>query len=149
MSNTATAVVKAFAPNPRREELKALSDELKPFAFEAETTLNAVLVAHYADFTGEKSETFKTLETWNAEGYQVKKGEHSFIIWGRPEMITLNKADGLHGQEPEVIPFYKMVHLFHIGQVFKRRENLNTEKATSTPVEKASPKKRKVSKKTA
>jgi hypothetical protein len=156
MSNTATAFVPSNTPNPRREELKVLSNELKQFATEAETTINAVLVAHYSDFTGEKSETFKTLAAWNAEGYLVKRGAESFIIWGAPEKKTLNKADGLHGKEAEVITFCRMVHLFHVGQVFKKRETPNKETAAVTPERKAATpveieiqKKRKVSKKTA
>lgn len=140
MSNTATAVVNQFTPNPRREELKALSNELKPFAYEAETTINAVLVAHYADFTGENAETFKTLEAWNAEGYQVKKGEQSFMIWSKPEKKTLNKSEGLQGQEAEVSTLYRTVHLFNIGQVIKQtKKQTNNNKATQ-PKESAKPK---------
>jgi len=149
MSNTAASTQTTFATNPRREELKALSNELKSFAFEAETTINAVLVAHYADFTGKKSETFKTLEAWNAEGFQVKKGEHSFIIWGRPEKKTLNKSEGLNGQEAEVTTFYKMVHLFHVGQVVKRKEKQSKESKSATPEESTNTKQRKVTKKRA
>jgi N-terminal domain of anti-restriction factor ArdC len=115
--------------NPRRAELKALSAQLKPMAYEAQTSLNAALVFHYAEQTGKQSQDFKTLEAWNTEGYIVKKGEKSFMIWTKPEKMTLNIEDGHIAKEAEVITVYKLVHLFHIGQVVKRR----TETQQTTP----------------
>lgn len=108
--------------NPRREELRTLSAQLKSIAHESNTTLNAALVFHYAEQTGKQSQDFKTLSAWNTEGYIVKKGEKSFMIWAKPEKMTLNVKDGQIAQEAEVVTVYKLVHLFHIGQVVKRKE---------------------------
>jgi N-terminal domain of anti-restriction factor ArdC len=107
--------------NPRRAELKELSAQLKPMAHEAQTSLNAALVFHYAEQTGKQAQDFKTLETWNTEGYIVKKGEKSFMIWAKPEKMTLNIEDGQIVKEAEVVTVYKLVHLFHIGQVVQRK----------------------------
>jgi hypothetical protein len=108
--------------NPRRAELKALSAQLKPMAHEAQTSLNAALVFHYAEQTGKQAQDFKTLASWNEEGYIIKKGETSFMIWAKPEKMTLNVEEGMIGKEAEVVTVYKLVHLFHIGQVLKRKE---------------------------
>jgi hypothetical protein len=108
--------------NPRRAELKELSAQLKPVAVESQTSLNATLVFHYAEQTGKDAQDFKTLAAWNEEGFRVKKGEKSFIIWAKPEKMTMNVTDGQIGQEAEVVTVYKLVHLFHIGQVFKPKE---------------------------
>ena len=107
--------------NPRRVELSTLCAQLKPMAQESQTSLNTALVFHYAEQTGKQSQDFKTLEKWNSEGYNVKKGETSFMIWAKPEKMTLNKEEGKIAQEAEVVTIYKLVHLFHIGQVFKRK----------------------------
>jgi N-terminal domain of anti-restriction factor ArdC len=107
--------------NPRRAELKALSAQLKPMAHESNTSLNAALVFHYAEQTGKQSQDFKTLAKWNEEGYSIKKGESSFMIWAKPEKMTVNVEEGLIGKEAEVVTIYKLVHLFHVGQVVKRK----------------------------
>lgn len=122
--------------NPRRDELRTLSAQLKPIAHEANTTLNAALVFHYAEQTGKQSQDFKTLATWNTEGYTIKKGEKSFMIWAKPEKMTLNVQDGQIAKEAEVVTVYKLVHLFHSGQVFKRQENKETKKEEKTDFKK-------------
>jgi hypothetical protein len=108
--------------NPRRAELKELSAQLKPMAHESNTTLNAALVFHYAEQTGKQAQDFKTLASWNEEGYIIKKGETSFMIWAKPEKMTMNVEEGMIGKEAEVVTVYKLVHLFHVGQVVKRKE---------------------------
>jgi N-terminal domain of anti-restriction factor ArdC len=107
--------------NPRRAELKALSAQLKPVAHESNTSLNAALVFHYAEQTGKQSQDFKTLAKWNEEGYSIKKGESSFMIWAKPEKMTVNVEEGMIGKEAEVVTVYKLAHLFHVGQVVKRK----------------------------
>ena len=108
-------------------------------AQESQTTLNAALVFHYAEQTGKDAQDFKTLATWNEEGYTVRKGEKSFMIWAKPEKMTMNLSEAQIGQEAEVVTVYKLVHLFHVGQVFKRqmgKQEMPTV-STSTTVKKA------------
>ena len=118
---TATNVVNnAITVNPRRAELKALSNSLKSVADENQTSINAALVFFYAEQTGVSSQDFKTLESWNKMGYMVKKGEKSYSIWGQLTSKTINVEEGLIAGVPDVVKFYPMISLFSIGQVVKR-----------------------------
>jgi hypothetical protein len=117
---TTTAVNKSITVNPRREELKALSNSLKQLADENQTSINAALVFFYAEQTGVSSQDFKTLESWNTMGYMVKKGEKSYSIWGQLTKKTINLEEGLIAGVPDVVTFYPMVSLFSIDQVIKR-----------------------------
>ena len=106
--------------NPRREELKALSDTLKDVAKENQSTINAALIFYYAEQTGVSSQDFKTLESWNNLGYMVRKGEKSYAIWGQLTKKTVNVEEGQIAGVPEVIEFYPIVSLFSIDQVVKK-----------------------------
>jgi antirestriction protein ArdC len=117
---TATAVNNPITVNPRREELKALSNSLKPLADENQTSINAALVFFYSEQTGVSAQDFKTLESWNTLGYMVKKGEKSYSIWGQLTKKTTNLEEGLIAGVPDVVTFYPMVSLFSIDQVIKR-----------------------------
>jgi antirestriction protein ArdC len=116
---TAT-VNNSITVNPRREELKALSNSLKPLADENQTSINAALVFFYSEQTGVSSQDFKTLESWNTLGYMVKKGEKSYSIWGQLTKKTTNLEEGLIAGVPDVVTFYPIVSLFSIDQVIKR-----------------------------
>jgi antirestriction protein ArdC len=117
---TAPAVTNPITVNPRRAELKALSNSLKPLADENQTSINAALVFFYSEQTGVSSQDFKTLDAWNTMGYMVKKGEKSYSIWGQLTKKTINLEEGRIAGEPDVIEFYPMVSLFSIDQVIKR-----------------------------
>jgi antirestriction protein ArdC len=118
---TATTVVNnTITVNPRREELKALSNSLKQLAAENQTSINAALVFFYSEQTGVSSQDFKTLDSWNTLGYMVKKGEKSYSIWGQLTKKTINLEEGRIAGEPDVIEFYPIVSLFSIDQVIKR-----------------------------
>ncbi len=110
-------------PITRRAALKALSGEMKAVARENDMSLNAVLLYHYAEQTGQAVQDFKTLSAWNAEGYSVKKGERAFGIWGKRTKKTVNVEEGRIAGEPEVIEYYPYVGLFHAAQVVKRSES--------------------------
>jgi antirestriction protein ArdC len=114
------AVTNPITVNPRREELKALSNSLKPLADENQTSINAALVFFYSEQTGVSAQDFKTLESWNTIGYMVKKGEKSYSIWGQLTKKTTNLEEGRIAGVPDVVTFYPMVSLFSIDQVIKR-----------------------------
>jgi antirestriction protein ArdC len=118
--STATAVTNPITVNPRREELKALSNSLKPLADENQTSINAALVFFYSEQTGVSAQDFKTFDSWNTLGYMVKKGEKSYSIWGQLTKKTTNLEEGLIAGVPDVVTFYPMVSLFSIDQVIKR-----------------------------
>jgi hypothetical protein len=132
--STATAVTNPITVNPRREELKALSNSLKQLADENQTSINAALVFFYAEQTGVSSQDFKTLESWNTMGYMVKKGEKSYSIWGQLTKKTINLEEGRIAGVPDVVTFYPMVSLFSIDQVIKR-EPRQTVKAVQEVLE--------------
>jgi hypothetical protein len=115
-----TAVNNSITVNPRREELKALSNSLKQLAEENQTSINAALVFFYSEQTGVSAQDFKTLESWNTMGYMVKKGEKSYSIWGQLTKKTTNLEEGLIAGVPDVVTFYPIVSLFSIDQVIKR-----------------------------
>jgi N-terminal domain of anti-restriction factor ArdC len=117
---TATTVTNPITVNPRREELKALSNSLKQLADENQTSINAALVFFYSEQTGVSAQDFKTLESWNTLGYMVKKGEKSYSIWGQLTKKTINLEEGLIAGVPDVVTFYPIVSLFSIDQVIKR-----------------------------
>jgi antirestriction protein ArdC len=120
--------------NPRREELKALSNSLKPVAQENQTTINAALVFYYSEQTGVPSQDFKTLEAWNNLGYIVKKGEKSFAIWGQLTKKTINLEEGRIAGEPNVIEFFPIVSLFSIDQVRKKEPRQAPQRVEITAV---------------
>jgi hypothetical protein len=117
---TAATANNAITVNPRREELKALSNSLKQLADENQTSINAALVFFYSEQTGVSAQDFKTLDSWNTLGYMVKKGEKSYSIWGQLTKKTTNLEEGLIAGVPDVVTFYPMVSLFSIDQVIKR-----------------------------
>jgi hypothetical protein len=117
---TTAAVTNPITVNPRREELKALSNSLKPLADENQTSINAALVFFYSEQTGVLAQDFKTLDSWNTMGYMVKKGEKSYSIWGQLTKKTINLEEGRIAGVPDVVTFYPIVSLFSIDQVIKR-----------------------------
>jgi hypothetical protein len=121
-----TAVNNSITVNPRRAELKALSNSLKQLADENQTSINAALVFFYSEQTGVSAQDFKTLESWNTMGYMVKKGEKSYSIWGQLTKRTINVEEGLIAGVPDVVTFYPMVSLFSIDQVTKREPRQTT-----------------------
>jgi antirestriction protein ArdC len=126
---TATVVNNPITVNPRREELKALSNSLKQLADENQTSINAALVFFYSEQTGVSAQDFKTLESWNTMGYMVKKGEKSYSIWGQMTKKTVNLEEGLIAGVPDVVTFYPMVSLFSIDQVIKREPRQTSQTA--------------------
>jgi antirestriction protein ArdC len=131
-----TAVNNSITVNPRRAELKLLSNSLKQLAAENQTSINAALVFFYSEQTGVASQDFKTLEAWNTMGYMVKKGEKSYSIWGQLTKKTINLEEGRIAGEPDVIEFYPIISLFSIDQVLERKKKLIQQAKTveSTPM---------------
>ena len=82
-------------------------------------TVNEVLVEHF--YTDDENEEFKTLHQWSKDGYKVKKGSKSFLVWGKPrktEKATDPKTT--QNQEEDESEFYPLCYLFSNAQVLKR-----------------------------
>ena len=64
---------------------------------------------------------FNTYKSWKKEGYQVKKGETAFLIWGRPlkELQDQEKAEPEKEEEENKSNFFPVAHIFSSEQVRK------------------------------
>lgn len=104
----------------KREQLKALSAPFKILIKEgAIPTINSALIETY---TNETHQVFKSYRGWLAEGYQVKKGEKAFLIWGSPQKLKSKKAP-TQGDTEKESEFFPLAFIFSNAQVEKRRAN--------------------------
>ena len=69
-----------------RKNLIAKAETEEQALYAASLTINDILVTQYKEETG--AETFHTYKDWLELGYQVRKGEKSFRVWGRPRTAT-------------------------------------------------------------
>jgi hypothetical protein len=67
-----------------RDLLKSHSHEVKDLveAGMFETINDAIIGTVYKDAT---NQDFKSYKEWKKEGFQVRKGEKAFLLWGRPK----------------------------------------------------------------
>jgi len=54
-------------------------------------TVNQIIVKEI--YTNENNTEFHTFKGWLKEGKAVKKGEHAFLIWGRPKEVQEKEAN--------------------------------------------------------
>lgn len=105
----------------KREALRELSKIAKiRMSHDCEgMTVNEILIQEF--YTDEENEEFKTLHQWSKDGYQVKKGSKSFLVWGKPRK-TEKATDPKSSQNPEEdeSEFYPLCYLFSNAQVKKR-----------------------------
>jgi antirestriction protein ArdC len=102
--------------NPERLKLIQLSQEAKAIRqgiiAKAETEadmlaaanlkINDVLISMYQEECG--ATEFHTYKDWQELGYQVRKGEKSFRIWGRPRVATAKaEMDNVQTGEAETV----------------------------------------------
>lgn len=104
-------------PSAKRQELKALSNAVKPLVQAGEyDSVNAALIGTY---TSEKHTEFKSFRRWQAEGMQVKKSEKAFLLWAKPKPIgKKEQAEETDEQEDE---FFPVAYLFSNAQVTARK----------------------------
>lgn len=76
-------------------------------------TVNEILVEEF--YKNETHQDFKTLHQWNQEGFKVKKGAESFLVWGRPKSKQSEQPT-----DEEEDDFYPLCYLFSNAQVDKR-----------------------------
>jgi len=78
-NNTAVETVKSNT----RQQLKALSNSLMELAQAAgrtEAKINELLRESYS-LVGKD---LKTFEAWQAEGANIRRGQHAYLFWGAP-----------------------------------------------------------------
>lgn len=79
------------------------------------STVNEALIDLYKKENTEINE-FKTFWQWKAEGYTIKKGVKSFLVWGQPRQITQVPEDT---EEPGEFKYWPLCYLFANTQVIK------------------------------
>jgi hypothetical protein len=105
----------------RRNKLKALSKlaKLKMQEDCEGMTVNEILVHKF--YTDEENTEFKTLPQWNKEGYKVKKGAVSFLVWGKPKPIPKEQQEqNPPSEEEKDDEFFPICYLFSNNQVEKK-----------------------------
>ena len=105
----------------KRELLKELSAPFKILIKEgAISTINSALIESY---TNETHQVFKSYRGWLAEGYQVKKGEKAFLIWGSPQKLKPKKepTQATQGDTEKDSEFFPLAFVFSNAQVEERR----------------------------
>ncbi len=112
----------------RRRELQKLSNKLKSdnaiLMLEDPTlTVNDLLVQFYKQRFNAKE--LKTYEQWKNFGFQVKRGEVSFMVWGTPRTIKFENKQDQTADPEEKDDFFPVCHLFDSSQVapIKTKQN--------------------------
>lgn len=103
----------------KRQELKTLSAQLKPIAKEQGCNVNELITAFYE--TEYKATELKTFEEWRKLGFSVKKGESSYLVWGKPVASTQAKEQAAETKTDAKEDYYPVCHLFDRSQVQEMR----------------------------
>jgi len=101
--------------NPKKEKLIALSAQARELREELneDTTINKILIKHF--YTDLNNSEFNTYKQWKELGYQVKRGEKAFLIWGKKR--TNKKQETKEKDKDDEYKFYPMAFLFSNAQV--------------------------------
>ena len=99
-------------PNPRREQLKALSQTIKPLVQCG--MFNSINDGIQESYIEETSQTlWHTFHEWKDEGFNVVKGQHGFPVWATPRKLKKDTdTDKATGRT-----WYPIAYIFHAGQV--------------------------------
>ena len=99
-------------PNPRRAQLKALSQTIKPLVKSGMyASVNEGIQEIYSEETGQS--VWNTYKGWIDQGQKVSKGEHGFPIWAKKRAL---KAKEDQEQEPSK-QWFPIAYILHEGQV--------------------------------
>jgi hypothetical protein len=104
--------------NERREELKALSNQVKPLVKECvyDSVNEALIECFYKDA---ENKEFHTFFDWIDKGYKIKKGSRAFAIWGSPR--PLKKIEPQVQDDEKEEDFFPICYLFSNSQVEERK----------------------------
>lgn len=105
----------------RRKHLKELSKIAKLRMNEdcEGMSVNEILVQEF--YTDKENTEFKTLLQWNKEGFKVKKGAVSFLVWGKPRTKEKEQEEqNPPSEEEKEDEFYPLCYLFSNNQVEKK-----------------------------
>jgi len=99
-------------PNPRRAQLKALSESIKPMVtLGIYNSINEGVQESYIEETGQTE--WHSFLDWKDDGFKVIKGEHGFPVWATPRKLKKDTdKDKATGKT-----WYPIAYIFHSGQV--------------------------------
>jgi hypothetical protein len=109
----------------KKQAIAKAEGELEMFRALA-LTINDVVLSIYESETGSKE--WKTFKQWKEEGFQVKKGEKAFYVWGAPR-TSKNKTEGSQengttlSELEQKFQYWPTCCLFHEKQVEKMQPN--------------------------
>ena len=111
-----------------REKLKALSISVRELVKEGKfQNVNEAILASYKE--GDNQD-FKSYNQWHEDGYQVRKGERAFALWGRPkEHETENDSP----EKPQGASEEHMSKFFPIAFVFSNKQVDPIQKKVEAP----------------
>ncbi len=93
-----------------RQDLKELSAKVKDLVAEKKfKSVNHALMTKFYKTAGNTE--FKTLDGWNRDGYQVKKGSKPYVLWGKPEDMQ---------GEGGAYTYFPLLFIFSNRQVIKQ-----------------------------
>jgi hypothetical protein len=83
-------------------------------------TVNEVLLQKM--YTDDDNTEFNTLFEWSKKGFKVNKGEHAFLIWGKPKPTKKGEESKKPGEQTDEDDdsFFPLCYLFSNAQVTER-----------------------------
>lgn len=100
-----------------REKLKALSISVRELVKEGKfQNVNEAILDSYKD---DENKEFKSYNQWHEDGYQVRKGEKAFALWGRPKE---HEAENDSPEKSEGASDEHMSKFFPIAFVFSNKQ---------------------------
>ena len=106
----------------KRESLKQLSATIRMgmrMGALEDTTINEALLDMYRK---EGHKEFKTFNQWLWEGKMVKKGEHAYLVWGKPRKVSQAAPD----EKDDEYKYWPLCYLFGDGQVEDMKREVTT-----------------------
>jgi hypothetical protein len=128
---TPTPTVELRPIDIAREHLKELSKTVKPLVDQGkfETINEAILETIYKDGINQE---FKSYSHWKEDGYQVRKGEKAFTLWGKPKENAhekegqekdVRKETDIQSHEDDAHTFFPVAFIFSNAQVDLREQS--------------------------
>lgn len=97
----------------KRKFLSGISKGIKKLVEVGEfNSVNEGLLAFYSDDLPEGTE-FESYRGWRKKGYQVKKGEKAFLLWGSPRKAKSKKEES----DEDEFKFFPLAYVFSSEQV--------------------------------
>lgn len=99
-----------------RENLKVLSLEVKDLVQDGtfHTINDAIMETLYKT---PENRAFKSYSQWRQEGYQVRKGEKAYLLWGRPKKVQAEMEGKSSEEIDQIANFFPLAYLFSNKQV--------------------------------